>query len=107
MDTVLHIDVQMEERWVNTFCSMLKRMELDGSIGHSEWIALFSDGDGDFRPRFSFSEVYNEVLDKASTLKSFQEETTPALVRILYDADYCKTPVEIKELKENERRNKK
>lgn len=111
------IEVEMNERWINTFCSMLKRMELNGNIGHSEWIALFSDGDGDFRPRFSFSDIYNEVLDKSSTIESFHKEGKPYLVQqsnwepweeaiVLYDADYCRTTNEIQELKNHNERRK-
>jgi hypothetical protein len=44
----------MEERWVPFFLGMLKRMEYLGGIGSSRNVILFSDGDGDFRPKFTF-----------------------------------------------------
>lgn len=50
------IDVEMEDRWVPYFIGMLKKMESDGNIGHSELIGFYADGDGDFRPKFNFSE---------------------------------------------------
>ena len=54
-ETVFTIECSMDERWVPYFCSMLKRMERNGKIGHSEVISFMSDGDGDFRPVFNFS----------------------------------------------------
>lgn len=47
------IEVEMEERWINQFCSMLKRMEHLGRMGSSDNITIYSDGDGDFRPKFN------------------------------------------------------
>ena len=46
------IEVEMKERWVPHFMSMLKYMEQLGTIGSSRNVTLFSDGDGDFRPKF-------------------------------------------------------
>lgn len=46
------IRVEMEERWVSHFISMLKEMEHLGDIGASRTVSLYSDGDGDFRPKF-------------------------------------------------------
>lgn len=48
------IKVNMEERWISHFCSMLKAMERYGNLGRSEIFAIYSDGDGDFRPKFEF-----------------------------------------------------
>ena len=50
----------MEERWIPTFLQMLKSMEYCGHIGHSEYVGLFSDGDGGFRPRFTFDKTAKE-----------------------------------------------
>lgn len=61
------IHCEMAERWVDTFCSMLKRMEYNGSIGHSEEVTLYSDGDGDFRPKFEILQDYEEVEPTRST----------------------------------------
>ena len=58
------IDVQMEERWIPHFLSMLKEMEFNGSVGRSRLIAFFSDGDGDFRPKFKFSRYFEKVEKK-------------------------------------------
>jgi len=48
----------MEERWVNHFLSALKRMELNGRIGASDDVAIYADGDGDFRPKFEANIEY-------------------------------------------------
>lgn len=55
------IKATMGKRWVGAFCSMLKRMEYDGNIGHSECVAMFSDGDGDFRPTFDIGVEFDET----------------------------------------------
>lgn len=52
------IECEIEERWINDFCSMLKYMEYCGNIGHSSIIGFYSDGDGDFRPKFNISKDY-------------------------------------------------
>ena len=59
-----NIKVTMNKRWVDHFCSMLKRMEIDGSLGHSEPIAFYSDGDGDYRPKFEIDVDYKTVEGK-------------------------------------------
>lgn len=53
------IQVSMNERWVDDFCSFLKYMEHCGRIGHSSLVSFFADGDGDFRPEFQFDICYN------------------------------------------------
>lgn len=62
------VNVEMQERWIPYFMSMLKRMEYDGSIGHSENVALYADGDGDFRPKFRSRVKFNvvEPVDQTS-----------------------------------------
>ena len=54
------IECEMEDRWVDDFCSMLKYMEHCGKMGHSDWVALYADGDGDFRPKFDIKTEYIE-----------------------------------------------
>jgi len=52
----LTIEVDMKDRWVPVFLSMLRKMEYLGNIGASRKISFYSDGDGDFRPKFSWDE---------------------------------------------------
>ena len=71
-----NITVEMEERWVSYFQSMLKHMEHNGKIGHSGIVAFYSDGDGDFRPTFDFDIPFEKVDET-------EKEVT---VEKLYDA---------------------
>lgn len=48
----IKLEVEMDETWVPCFLSFLRTMQLNGIIGHSETLAIFDDGDGDFRPKF-------------------------------------------------------
>jgi hypothetical protein len=47
------ITVEMQERWIPHFISMLKYMQHLGNVGGSRIVALYADGDGDFRPKFT------------------------------------------------------
>lgn len=53
-----NIEVTMEERWVDCFCSMLNYMQTCGNIGHSSLVGFYADGDGDFRLEFSIDRQY-------------------------------------------------
>lgn len=55
------IEVQMEERWVDHFMSMLNRMEHLGNLGASRTVSIYSDGDGDFRPKFITDLAWKNV----------------------------------------------
>lgn len=44
----------MNERWIPYFLGMLKYMEHLGNIGSSRKVSIYSDGDGDFRPKFDW-----------------------------------------------------
>lgn len=48
------VKVSMESRWIPHFLGMLKYMQMLGNIGSSEKISFYSDGDGDFRPKFEW-----------------------------------------------------
>ena len=69
------IEVEMPERWIPHFMSMLKYMEQLGNIGSSRKVTFYADGDGDFRPKFK-SEVEYETVEPVSDLDG----------RRLYDA---------------------
>ena len=55
------IEVQMEERWVDHFMSMLDRMEYLGNLGASRTVSIYSDGDGDFKPKFNTDITWDKV----------------------------------------------
>ena len=54
------IKVTMNERWVADFCSMLNWMQSCGDLGHSSIVGFYSDGDGDFRPKFEIDRKYEK-----------------------------------------------
>ncbi len=59
MEKTFNIKCTMEERWIDSFLSMLRYMEACGKIGHSTLIGFYSDGDGDFRPLFEPDVQFN------------------------------------------------
>ena len=61
------IEVEMEERWIDDFCSMLKEMERLGNIGSSKKVGIYSDGDGDFRPKFDIDTEYKKTFPITNT----------------------------------------
>ncbi len=73
------IKVEMSARWVPHFLAMLRTMQAYGNIGRSRTVAIYSDGDGDFRPKFSWSPALN---DCAKPKKPSGEQ----LVDVLFDA---------------------
>ena len=55
------ITVEMPERWIPHFMSMLKYMQFLGNIGSSRMVTLYADGDGDFRPKFESDIEFEKV----------------------------------------------
>lgn len=51
--TKVLIECTIEESELDKLLSLLRRMQYDGNIGHSETCSIFVDGDGMFRPRFN------------------------------------------------------
>lgn len=53
-DEIVEFDVhcKMNRAWANEFMSFLKQLEKLGELGSSRTVALYADGDGDFRPHF-------------------------------------------------------
>ena len=52
--TTVNIQVTMRTRWVRHFLGMLKYMEELGNMGSSRVVSLYADGDGDFKPKFTW-----------------------------------------------------
>ena len=48
------IKVTMKKRWVPHFLGMLDYMQRLGGVGASRKLSFYSDGDGDFRPKFDY-----------------------------------------------------
>jgi hypothetical protein len=55
------ITCEMKDRWVPHFLGMLLKMQTLGSIGASRHVAIYSDGDGDFRPKFEWDASLPDV----------------------------------------------
>ena len=55
------IEVTINERWVDVFCSFLKHLETNGKVGHSEYVTIFADGDGDFRSEFNINTEFDKT----------------------------------------------
>lgn len=89
-----NIHVKMEERWIPYFQSFLKYMESMGNIGHSCSVAMYCDGDGDFRPKFEFDIPFDKVdgMKRKSIIENHKddyhkEEINPMLIpEIMFDA---------------------
>lgn len=60
--TEFTIKVKMQDRWIPHFLSMLQYMQHLGAMGSSREITFFSDGDGDFRPRFEWN-IESEIAE--------------------------------------------
>jgi len=56
-DVTFTLECTMKKRWVPHFLSMLNYMQYLGNIGSSRKVALYSDGDGDFRPKFKIDHL--------------------------------------------------
>ena len=54
--TEFTIQARMRSRWVAPFLAMLRKMEQYGGLGSSRYVGIYSDGDGDFRPKFEWSK---------------------------------------------------
>jgi len=50
------IEVDMPDRWVPQFLGMLAYMHRLGGVGSSRLLTFYSDGDGDFRPKFEWDK---------------------------------------------------
>lgn len=77
-EKTFNIKVTMKERWIPYFCSMLLEMQRNGKIGHSGIIGFYSDGDGDFRPKFEFDTEFERV--------DGYTENIPEDLEIIFDA---------------------
>ncbi len=60
------IKCEMKDRWIPHFLAMLRYMEYLGNIGSSRKVAIYSDGDGDFRPKFKW---HSSLLSEAKPIE--------------------------------------
>ena len=71
MTREIKITAQIQERWIPEFLAMLKAMETLGKVGSSRTITFYSDGDGDFRPKFDWDIDIdcNELRDEKNNIR--------------------------------------
>jgi hypothetical protein len=50
------ISCEMSERWIPQFLGMLKMMQTLGGLGGSRIVKFYSDGDGDYQPKFEWDK---------------------------------------------------
>lgn len=77
------VKATMKKRWVDNFCSMLMQMQDNGVMGHSEILRFYSDGDGDFRPKFEVEGVNFKIISPVQKIRMQGKEEIKILV---YDA---------------------
>jgi hypothetical protein len=77
------VECTMSERRVPHFLAALRRMEQLGDIGSSRFVAIYADGDGDFRPKFTahVAAVYDKAVEEIA-----DGEITEILEGYFYDA---------------------
>ena len=63
MEKEIKIKMKLEEECIPTFIAFLEELEYNGNIGHSEIIGIFSDGDGNFRPKFEIKSGIETIID--------------------------------------------
>lgn len=78
------IEVEMKDRWVPHFIGMLNKMQYLGSIGSSRCVCFYSDGDGDFNPRFTF--IGENLPSEAQPLDGEILKKNPIKCDFFYDA---------------------
>ena len=57
----------MKERWVPHFLGTLAQQQRLGRMGSSRKVTLYADGDGDYRPKFSWALDLPEVAHPTET----------------------------------------
>ena len=69
MKQTFNIKVTMEIRWIPVFLAFLKRMQSLGNVGSSRKLTFFSDGDGDFHPKFEFDTDIQPLKEPLEPIK--------------------------------------
>lgn len=73
MNKKIIVSCEMEERWIDHFCSFLKRLQYNGEQGRSRLEGFYSDGDGDFRPKFSFLTLEEAIVKDCEPIENINE----------------------------------
>lgn len=96
------IDVDIEERWVDEFCSFLRYLQFCGDVGHSCIVGFNADGNRDFKANFDIKTdfvltdgymnvFHNAVMKDANKIQTKKGESLPYVssfnVERVFDAD--------------------
>lgn len=65
--TTFQLTCTVQTRWLPQFLGMLKQMQQLGSLGSSRDVIFFADGDGDYRPKFSWPDNLPAPSDPTET----------------------------------------
>ena len=76
-----NVNVTMEERWIPCFQSFLHYMHSMGNRGHRGLVGFYADGDGDFRPTFTF-----DIPRESFELADLKDPTVNDIPEIIFDA---------------------
>ena len=61
-----NISCEVDEMFAPILVAMLKRIEQDGNRGHSEFVGIFTDGDGTDKATFKFDKDFEEIKPNIS-----------------------------------------
>lgn len=64
------IDVDMEEKWVDDFCSFLRYLQFCGDARHSSIVGFYADGDKGFRANFNIGMNFNIKDGEMNSLRN-------------------------------------
>ena len=71
-EITFRITCTMRAGWVPHFLGLLRRMQHLGGIGSSRYVTIYSDGDGSFRPIFTWD---NNLPEPAEPVKEYGGHT--------------------------------
>lgn len=81
-DVTLNVSIKLPKHFAPELIAMLERIDHNGRIGHSEWVAIYSDGDGAFRPQIKITGP-DDVINVAH---SSPQVTNRQMSGMCYDA---------------------
>lgn len=72
----IKVEATMDSRWIPEFIDFLATMEYCGGIGTSRKLSFYSDGDGDFHPKFKINgePLEERAIEIANEQNSFKTD---------------------------------
>ena len=75
------VKFKIHKRWYKQFIGFLQRLQDDSQVGHSEMVGFYSDGDGDFR--FRWTPADETWMDAEKKVDEYFKTHRPDLI------DHC------------------